>query len=136
MADRHSVNNLNQYTNIRPSNCKDILGVALAYNAVTVNSQTADRRGEYFHQAVATVCPTFDYDGDPPAWQSFTISKSGFSTNGGVVIAAQPQAFAYDEDGNLVHDGVWTYRWDAQNRLVGMVMTNVSGLPNAQRKSL
>jgi len=30
------------------------------------------------------------------------------------------QAFAYDDDGNLTHDSVWDYTWDAENRLVLM----------------
>ena len=41
---------------------------------------------------------------------------------GRVFVAKTPEEFAYDEDGNLVSDGRWTYAWDAENRLVGMEM--------------
>ncbi len=30
------------------------------------------------------------------------------------------EAFIYDDDGNLVTDGSWTYTWDAENRLVAI----------------
>lgn len=30
------------------------------------------------------------------------------------------QSFVYDEDGNLLADGVWSYVWDAENRLISM----------------
>jgi RHS repeat-associated protein len=45
------------------------------------------------------------------------------------------QAFTYDEDGNITGDGVWTYEWDAENRLWAMQTTAnavMGGVP-AQR---
>ena len=41
----------------------------------------------------------------------------------------------YDEDGNITNDGVWTYEWDAENRLVAMQTTAdaVSGGVPGQR---
>jgi RHS repeat-associated protein len=38
-------------------------------------------------------------------------------------------SFSYDADGNLVNDGVRTYRWDAENRLVSVAFINE---PNQQ----
>ncbi|MBM3855450.1 MAG: hypothetical protein FJ399_20230, partial [Verrucomicrobia bacterium] len=38
------------------------------------------------------------------------------------------QAFTYDDDGNLLTDGLWNYAWDAENRLVRMS----SALPSGQ----
>ena len=39
------------------------------------------------------------------------------------------QVFAYDLDGNLTSDGLWTYFWDAENRLVRM--TTAAGAASA-----
>jgi RHS repeat-associated protein len=36
------------------------------------------------------------------------------------------QAFAYDVDGNLTSDGLWDYRWDAENRLIRMQTTGAA----------
>jgi RHS repeat-associated protein len=33
---------------------------------------------------------------------------------------AGTQVFTYDEDGNLLDDGQWLYRWDGENRLISM----------------
>ena len=52
------------------------------------------------------------------------------------LLAASP-LLAYDASGNLTNDGVWSYRWDSDNRLLEMSMVaNISNLPSAQRKKL
>jgi YD repeat-containing protein len=33
----------------------------------------------------------------------------------------------YDFDGNLTKDGLWTYTWDAENRLSSMAMDGNAG---------
>lgn len=54
-----------------------------------------------------------------------TESIAGTFTNqGGLVFPANSQPLAYDADGNLTFDGVWTHQWDGENRLVAMWMTN------------
>jgi len=45
-------------------------------------------------------------------------------------VPAQTQSFGYDFDGNLTSDGLWTYTYDAENRLVSMVSQLGTGLPN------
>jgi RHS repeat-associated protein len=48
-------------------------------------------------------------------------------------LAAGLQSFSYDDDGNLIGDGVWGYTYDAENRLVQMTTTSVAvgaGFPN------
>ncbi len=37
-----------------------------------------------------------------------------------VRIPQATQALAYDLDGNLTSDGLWTYTWNAENRLIAM----------------
>lgn len=38
-------------------------------------------------------------------------------------VPKRKQAFAYDNDGNLTSDDLWTYKYDAENRLVRMIST-------------
>ena len=42
-------------------------------------------------------------------------------------LAPAYQKLQYDDDGNILDDGVWQYTWDAENRLVKMRPT-VMGL--------
>ena len=131
----YSVNDANEYVAITNAAYKDIIGVALNDNSVTVNGGPADRRQEYFHREVAVG------NSSGPAWQATTIGVTnggtGSGTNGGFLWPAASQTLAYDASGNLTNDGVWSYRWDSENRLVEMVMAaNISNLPGSQRKKL
>jgi RHS repeat-associated protein len=50
-------------------------------------------------------------------------------------IPTSSQAFSYDTDGNLSDDGVWTYTWEGENRLVQMQTTSAAvsaGFQNLQ----
>src|SRR5258708_27632370 len=125
-AATYTANELNQYTSITTPGYKDILGVALATNSVTVNSGSTDRKIEYFHREITAA----------NGWQSATVASGSSSTNGGWVQPASTQSLTYDLDGNLTFDGVWAYRWDGQNRLAEMSMTNVASIPNGQRPDL
>lgn len=42
------------------------------------------------------------------------------SENRGYFVPKFAQTFGYDDDGNLTHDSVWDYAWDAENRLITM----------------
>src|SRR5262249_37907667 len=57
------------------------------------------------------------------------------STNtatGSVFLAQSPEVFGYDADGNQTNDGRWKFIWDAENRLISMVGSNV--IDAAKRK--
>ncbi len=125
----YTVNGLNEYTGIATPGFKDILGLAIATNAVTVNGGVADRKSEYFHKQISIA------NGGGPLWQNVSISAGG-STNGGLVFPASSQALAYDADGNLTNDGVWAYEWDGENRLISMSMTNIAGIASSNRLRL
>ena len=116
----YSANNLNEYSSITTPGYKDILGLALVTNGVTVNGETADRKGEYFHREI----PIANISG--PIWQEVTNTAGLATVTGGLVFPANSQSFTYDADGNLTYDGVWNYTWDAENRLISM--TNVAGI--------
>jgi RHS repeat-associated protein len=48
-------------------------------------------------------------------------------TSGGVLVPRASQNFKYDADGNLTNDGVFTYVWDYDNRLVLITNNGVVG---------
>src|SRR5213594_1873051 len=51
-----------------------------------------------------------------------------------VLLPPATQSFTYDDDGNLLTDGVWSYTWDAENRLIQM--TNLTTVAAGARKKL
>ena len=97
---------------------ENILGAALATNSVTVNGGLADRKGEYFHREISVA------NTGQPVWQNVTNISGSFTNKGGLLVPASSQVLTYDADGNLSSDSIWTYQWDAENRLVSMWMTN------------
>jgi len=130
----YGVNDANEYTTITNVAYKDILGAALNDSSVSINGGSADRKTEYFHREIAVT------NASGPCWTpvtaSVTSASSNWSTSGGLVLPGQSQALSYDTSGNLTFDGIWQYRWDSENRLADMVMTNVANIPSAQRKKL
>jgi len=128
----HTANALNQYTTITNPPYAPIVGVALATNSVAVcgSSNGVSRWGEYFHREITVT------NAGGPVWTGVSVESGGFSTNGGLVCPAAQQTLSYDADGNLTGDGIWAYRWDGENRLVQMSMTNIAYLPAVQRKKL
>ncbi len=126
-ASYYTANNLNQYTGRTVPGAIDVVGLALATNAVTVNGATAERYGQYYRKEIST------NNISSAAWLGVTNSANGENTiSGGVFIAPTNEVYAYDYDGNLTSDGHWNYTWDAENRLVA-VTNNAGSIPtNAQ----
>ncbi len=53
-------------------------------------------------------------------------ARGGQVVSGNIYVPQQPENFQYDADGNLTNDGRWQYVWDAENRLITMIVnTNV-----------
>ena len=124
-------NSLNEYTGILTPSYANIIGVALATNNVTVNGGMADRHGEYFHQEITVA------NGGGPLWQNVTNISGTFTNQGGLLVPASSQVLTYDADGNLSSDSIWTYQWDAENRLISMTMTtNVANIVATNRLKL
>ena len=116
----YSANSLNQITSRDYPGTNDVVGAALATNSVTVNGQTAWRKGEYFWGVVKT------NNAVSPNWVNVTVASGGNSNSGSLYFPQTPEHFSYDPDGNLTNDGRWAYVWDAENRLISMtVNTNV-----------
>jgi len=107
----------------------DVLGAALASDTVTVNSASVYRHGEYYRKEL-TVANT-----SAAVWQSVAVAATGETTvNGNVFVPKTQEQFTYDLDGNLLTDGRWTYTWDAENRLMGMVA--LSTVPTSAKLKL
>jgi len=119
-------NNLNQLTNRDVPPYVDIKGASLYTNAVTVNGQTAYRKGEYFRKELGV------NNTNSALWTNIVVA-GGQSISGNVYVAQQPETFLYDADGNLTNDGRWAYVWDAENRLIEMT-NNTSVGPNYDLK--
>ncbi|HWV99693.1 MAG TPA: hypothetical protein VNZ64_08385 [Candidatus Acidoferrum sp.] len=115
-------NLLNQYTNRDVPGAVDIMGISIATNTVTVNGQTAYRKGEYFRLQLSV------NNASLPVWTNITVSAPGQSTvTGNQFVPQIPEQFAYDADGNLTSDGRWYYGWDAENRLVALTNKTSAG---------
>jgi uncharacterized protein RhaS with RHS repeats len=46
-----------------------------------------------------------------------------------VLVPQAQETFQYDADGNLTNDSLWSYTWDAENRLLAME-TKLASLPS------
>ena len=138
----YTANNLNQYSSRTVPGFFNDIGSANSNATVTLwNSDgtfaQAYRHGEYFRgELVAT-------NGSSALWLTLTnlaVLPNGTNadiltnTAGNAFIPKTPEAFAYDADGNLVSDGRWTNRWDAENRLVSV--ESLTNTPAASKRRL
>lgn len=136
LRDDYTANSLNQYVT-RENNTVSISGTADASAVVAVNGRnvTAGRQGKFWSDEV-TVSNVLN------AWRG-PISVYATKPSGGNALlrldsrtaqtAAILESFSYDLDGNMVSDGLWDYRWDAENRLTRMETTSVAqsvGVPH------
>lgn len=132
----YTVNNLNQYMQRTVPGTVDVIGTATNPATVTVNNQPTYRKGDYFRKDLAL-------DNSVAVFQSITnLAVLNQGTNSDIVtninrnifLPKNPEAFSYDADGNLTNDGRWSYRWDAENRLVNM--TGNTNIPSGARLKL
>jgi len=132
----YTVNTVNQYTDRDVPAWFDLAGTAKTNATVTVNYQSVTRQadGAYWYKALGV-------DNDVSAAYSQAVVRAVVTnagpggedavvgSTGNVFVAQSPEAFAYDEDGNLLSDGRWTYEWNGENRLAAM--ETLEGLPAA-----
>ncbi len=96
----YGANNLNQYANRDVPGFVDVMGLALATDAVTVNGASPYRKVEYYRQQL-TVTNT-----SAPVWLAVTNTAPSENTvSGNVFVAKTKEAYTYDSDGNLLSDG-------------------------------
>jgi RHS repeat-associated protein len=129
-SSAYSRNSLNQYTARTNASFVDILGLANASAAVSVNGVAASRRGEYFRRELAITNAA-----GPVATTTTVAALSGGSSSNLVGTLLSPpanQVLTYDADGNLLSDGLWDYTWDGENRLLSV--QSATTLAAAQRR--
>ncbi len=124
----YTANNLNQYTQRTVPGAVDIIGAAKTNATFTVNNRPSYRKGEYFRNEYPMT------NAASSVYQSLTnlaVLNNGTNADitttniGNVFLPQTPEPFAYDADGNLTNDGRWAYLWDAENRLLSMISSNV-----------
>jgi RHS repeat-associated protein len=137
----YAANLLNQYTQRDISHNIEVSGYSEAPD-VEVNGSTATR----FYDTQTP--PRLKYDGffhkrltdsntnDPEKVPVSVEEVPGNFTDFEVFLPAKPEAFTYDADGNLASDGIWTYAWDAENRLVAMQLKESIGNILLERSDL
>ena len=111
----------------------DVLGVALATANVSVNGQSTYRKVECFRKKLSVANSLV------PVWQPVSVAATGETTgSGNVFVPKTPEEYdtaqdrGYDDDGNQLRDGRWTYEWDAENRL--KAMRSLAGSPAPERR--
>lgn len=125
------VNPLNQITNrtVVGSPYLDLIGLAEPGTTVTAGGVIATRRGEFWRSEL-------NLGTGNPLWQSVNITTSdgGSLANALYRVPPSSEVPTYDADGNLTADGLWTYTWDAENRLISMQSQAL--VPTAGRRKL
>ncbi len=135
----YTTNLLNQYTQATVPGALDILGMANSAATVTINNQPVTRVGAYFSRTFTVNNAT------APVWQAVNVVgvRNNVGANGEDTVTEEaghrflpqtPEAFTYDDDGNMTADGRWAYTWDGENRLVKMEAA--SGLPDSARRKV
>lgn len=116
-ASAYTRNRLNQYSQRTVAGVVDVLGVANPTSGVTVNGNTANRRGDYFHW------PLTVNNASAAQYPTITVVSQYGSTqtsSGAAFVPTATESYTYDTDGNVTADGRWNYTWDAENRLIEM----------------
>jgi len=128
---KYTANSVNQYTERTVPSRINISGSADASAKVTIKQTSAGytrptRYGNYFNaffnldNSSNSVSDRFDiyavkYDGTKDIVAKQTLN---------VFVPKTPEQFTYDNDGNLLTDGKFTYTWNGENRLVSAIETD------------
>lgn len=133
-----SANSLNQYLSISRPQAFDVTGnratgsstvsvTAPPASAATPAFQQDSSTGLYFSREVAHASSTNG------KYAPVTVSVGGTVTDSWQqYVPPAAEVLTYDEDGNLLTDGRWSYTWDAENRLIKMetaAQTGTNPLP-------
>jgi RHS repeat-associated protein len=129
---QYTANRLNQYSQRTNPRVLELIGVANPTASVTVNSHTADRHGEYFHDTVTVAGTGSAYPSVPVASQF----SPGDSQSGNMFLPPATEYFGHDLDGNLTNDGRWAFTWDGENRLIKIEPSGTVTAPTGSRRQL
>lgn len=67
---------------------------------------------------------SYDSSDNINAFQTPTINASATYNGVNQIESFNGSSFSYDADGNLINDGLRTYQWDAENRLMNVAFIN------------
>lgn len=121
--ENYEINGLNQYT--RKENNRVNLAGSVAANAQvaidgTMSTARADRAWANSIEPANGVGPAI---GQANIFAAVGGSVTVRRESRLWLVAGRQQSFQYDADGNLSSDGLWSYTYDAENRLVRMNST-------------
>ncbi len=126
----YNVNALNQIASRSVPGAVDVMGSANPSATVTVNGAATSRKGGYFYKLLTAS------NAAGPVAVAETIAAtlaSGTTTRTRTgVLPGSTESFGYDNDGNLVSDGLWTYTWTPRT---GPLRWRVSRLSRARRSA-
>ncbi|MGC3990150.1 MAG: RHS repeat-associated core domain-containing protein [Chthoniobacteraceae bacterium] len=137
----YSTNSRNQYVQRTIPPWVDVVGTANSASAVSVNSAPAQRTGDWFYYGVPV-----KYSGTGlAAYLPITIGgergnadgaghAAWLVTSGHLLVPHGPEGFQYDNAGNLLHDGLWSYTWSSAGRLAEM--DSLVGVPDGAKRKL
>lgn len=137
----YTPNLLNQYTQRTVPGMTQIRGQADSAAVVTVNTETVTRKDGYFYKKLAIG------NSSDSIWEEITVrgvlAEAGRDDTDAVAeeylgrwVPETPEAFQYDDDGNLTQDGRWDYEWNGENRLIAMETRSVAHTAGAPRERL
>ena len=128
MLFNYTANNVNQYTQRTVPGIVPVTGSAATDATVSVKDvdsgqvYRADRDGKYFSKAVPVNNTTAAKEANLEihavkfdAVQDKDIVKT---VSGKYMVHKTPQAYTYDDDGNMLTNGAWTYTWNGENRMI------------------
>jgi RHS repeat-associated protein len=142
----YTANNLNQYFQRDVPGVLDVTGEAINDSTVSVRLETApaitaDRYNEYFWKELSADNSSAIFSTTNLGVTAYMTQVQGTNTNSLVrtetkmaILPQTPEQFAYDLDGNLLSDGLWTNTWNGENRLISM--ESKTGIPACLRKRL
>lgn len=136
----YTPNALNQYTEATVQGKVDVVGEVSTPNTTVYVRRTepdpeqpkqavveATRQGAWFHRQILA-------SNASPVGTHIGVQGIRRGENGGpdqilpeevghTLVPKAAETFAYDDDGNMTADSLWTYSWDAENRLTSVVST-------------
>ena len=139
LRDDYTVNELNQYT-LRENNTLAVGGTVANDSNIKVAAGStaaalAGRQGRHWGDNITLENSVAPFQGDLSIYAVNATTNKKMVETRTAFIPPTAQAMTYDDDGNITNDGVWTYEWDAENRLTAMQTTlnAIAGGVPAQR---
>lgn len=117
--DQYVPNELNQYVE-RENNTVHVLGTAHKDASVGIVRTAVAKVDRAFAADVVPPNTAGPAQGSVSVYSAFTAGDKIGKVDKAWRVAAQTESLAYDDDGNLISDGLWDYTYDAENRLISM----------------